>query len=79
MDRFTGKPSAGNPWPRSPYLNRRYVLSFGHRNGFLFALGGATAAWISGNALLLDRPRIYALFVAIAAVMLIASTITLVV
>jgi hypothetical protein len=54
-------------------------MSFGHRNGFLFALGGATAAWISGNALLLDRPRIYALFVAIAAVMLIASTITLVV
>jgi hypothetical protein len=53
-------------------------MSFGHRNGFLFALGGATAAWISGNALLLDRPRIYALFVAIAAVMLIASTITLV-
>ncbi|MEW6630371.1 hypothetical protein [Mesorhizobium sp.] len=53
-------------------------LSFGHRNGFLFALGGATSAWISGNALLLDRPRIYALFVGIAAVMLIASTITLV-
>ena len=53
-------------------------MSFGHRNGFLFALGGATAAWISGNALLLDRPRIYALFVGIAAVLLIASTITLV-
>ena len=53
-------------------------MTFGHRNGFLFALGGATAAWISGNALLLDRPRIYALFVGIAAVMLIASTITLV-
>jgi hypothetical protein len=54
-------------------------LTFGHRNGFLYALGGATAAWISGNALLLDRPRIYALFVGIAAVMLIASTITLVI
>jgi hypothetical protein len=53
-------------------------MAFGHRNGFLFALGGATSAWISGNALLLDRPRIYALFVGIAAVMLIASTITLV-
>jgi hypothetical protein len=53
-------------------------LSFGHRSGFLFALGGATAAWISGNALLLDRPRIYALFVGVAAVMLIASTVTLV-
>ncbi|QKD20384.1 hypothetical protein HGP13_35510 [Mesorhizobium sp. NZP2077] len=53
-------------------------MAFGHRNGFLFALGGATSAWISGNALLLDRPRIYALFVGIAALMLIASTITLV-
>nr|WP_292642802.1 hypothetical protein [Mesorhizobium sp.] len=53
-------------------------MVFGHRNGFLFALGGATSAWISGNALLLDRPRIYALFVGIAALMLIASTITLV-
>ncbi|TIU21618.1 MAG: hypothetical protein E5W53_18230, partial [Mesorhizobium sp.] len=54
-------------------------LALGHRNGFLYALGGATAAWIAGNALLLDRPRIYALFVGIAAVMLIASTITLVI
>ncbi|MET3593235.1 MULTISPECIES: hypothetical protein [Mesorhizobium] len=54
-------------------------MNWGHRNGFLFALGGATAAWISGNALLLDRPRIYALFVAIAAVMLIGSTLTLVI
>jgi hypothetical protein len=54
-------------------------LALGHRNGFLYALGGATAAWISGNALLLDRPRIYALFVGVAAVMLIASTITLVI
>ncbi|WP_167365132.1 hypothetical protein [Mesorhizobium qingshengii] len=53
-------------------------MTFGHRNGFLYALGGATSAWISGNALLLDRPRIYALFVGIAALMLIASTITLV-
>ncbi len=52
-------------------------LVFGHRNGFLFALGGATSAWIAGNALLLDRPRLYALFVGIAAIMLIASTITL--
>ncbi|WP_165779638.1 hypothetical protein [Mesorhizobium sanjuanii] len=54
------------------------AMAFGHRNGFLFALGGATAAWISGNALLLDRPRIYALFVGIAALMLVASTLTLV-
>jgi hypothetical protein len=53
-------------------------IAFDHRNGFLYALGGGTAAWISGNALLLDRPRIYAVFVGIAAVMLIASTITLV-
>ncbi|ESW84062.1 hypothetical protein [Mesorhizobium sp. LSJC280B00] len=53
-------------------------LSFGRRSTFFFALGGATAAWISGNALLLDRPRIYALFVGIAALMLIASTIALV-
>ena len=54
------------------------AMTFGHRNGFLFALGGATAAWISGNALLLDRPRIYAAFVVIAALMLVGSTLTLV-
>ena len=54
-------------------------LTLGHRSGFLYALGGATSAWISGNALLLDRPRIYAIFVGIAALMLIASTITLIV
>ncbi|MBB6409145.1 hypothetical protein HNQ71_001789 [Mesorhizobium sangaii] len=53
-------------------------MTFGHRNGFLFALGGATSAWVSGNALLLDRPRIYALFVGIAALLLIASTVTLI-
>ncbi len=53
-------------------------LTLGHRSGFLYALGGATSAWISGNALLLDRPRIYAMFVGIAALMLVASTITLI-
>jgi hypothetical protein len=35
-----------------------------------FRAGGATSAWISGNALLLDRPRIYACSSSVAAGML---------
>lgn len=51
-------------------------IAYGHRNGFLWALGGATAAWIAGHAILFDVPRIYAVLIGIATLMAVASTIT---
>ena len=53
-------------------------ITWGHRNGFMWALGGATAAWIAGHIILFDLPRIYAVLVGIAALMAVASTIALV-
>ncbi|PZN54224.1 MAG: hypothetical protein DIU65_07730 [Proteobacteria bacterium] len=50
-------------------------LVVGHRNGFLWALGGATAAYIAGHAVLFDLPRVYAVLVGIATIMAIASTV----
>jgi glucose/arabinose dehydrogenase len=32
LNRFTGKPSAHNPWAGSASVRRRYVLNYGHRN-----------------------------------------------
>lgn len=52
-------------------------IGFGHRPGFLFALGSATAGWIAGHAMLFDRPRIYGLLIAIAVLMAVASTVSL--
>ncbi|MEQ1939999.1 hypothetical protein ABMA46_17270 [Mesorhizobium sp. CN5-321] len=49
-------------------------LVYAHRSGFLWALGGSTAAWIAGHAILFDLPRIYAALIAIAVLMAIAST-----
>jgi hypothetical protein len=49
-------------------------LVVGDRNGFLFALGAAFAAWIGGHTILFDLPRAYAVLIAIAAVMAVAST-----
>lgn len=54
------------------------TISWGHRNGFLFALGAATAGWIAGHAMLFDRPRIYGALVVVATIMAIASTLSLV-
>ncbi len=53
-------------------------IAFGDRSGFLFALGSATAAWIAGHAMLFDRPRVYGVLIVVAALMSIASTITLI-
>jgi hypothetical protein len=53
-------------------------IAWGHRNGFLWALGGATAAWIAGHIILFDLPRIYAVLIAIATLMAVASTVALV-
>jgi hypothetical protein len=52
-------------------------IAWGHRNGFLWALGGATAAWIAGHIILFDLPRIYAALIGIATLMAIASTVSL--
>ena len=32
LDRFTGRPFAGNPWANSPNRRKRYVFTYGHRN-----------------------------------------------
>lgn len=53
-------------------------LAMGDRPAFLLALGGAFFAWVSGHAVLFDRPRIYGGLVAIAAIFVIASIIALV-
>ncbi len=50
-------------------------LVYGHRNGFMWALGGSTAAWIAGHIILFDMPRVYAVLIGIATLMAIASTI----
>ena len=50
-------------------------IAYGHRNGFLWALGGGTAAWIAGHTILFDMPRVYAALVGIATLMAIASTV----
>ncbi|QPC88688.1 hypothetical protein GA830_12605 [Mesorhizobium sp. NBSH29] len=53
-------------------------LAFGDRSAFLLALGSAAFAWVSGHAVLFDRPRIYGALVAISAAFVIASIIALV-
>lgn len=50
-------------------------LAIGDRNGFLFALGAAFAAWIAGHMILFDLPRAYAALIAVAALMAVGSTI----
>ncbi|GAB3996577.1 PQQ-dependent sugar dehydrogenase [Nocardioides marmoraquaticus] len=32
VDRMTGAPAPGNPWPKNASLDRRKVLTYGHRN-----------------------------------------------
>jgi hypothetical protein len=53
-------------------------LVYKQRDGFLFALGAATAAWFAGHAMLFDMPRVYGVLIVISALMAGASTITLV-
>ncbi|HEU4987533.1 MAG TPA: hypothetical protein VFT89_10765 [Rhizobiaceae bacterium] len=50
------------------------TIGFGERDGFFFALGSATAAWIAGHALLFDRPRLYGGLVVVAILMAIGAT-----
>jgi len=51
-------------------------LTVGDRDGFLFALGAAFAAWIAGHMMLFDLPRAYAVLVGISALMALASTVS---
>lgn len=53
-------------------------IAAGDRPAFLFAMGAAFAAWISGHAVLFDRPRIYGGLIAVAAAFAVASIIALV-
>jgi hypothetical protein len=53
-------------------------IGFHDRDGFLFALGSATAAWIAGHTMIFNRPRYYGILIAIAVLMAIASTLSLV-
>lgn len=53
------------------------AIAFGQSDGFFFALGAATAAWISGYAVFFDRPRTFMVFVGISVLMAIAATLVL--
>jgi hypothetical protein len=55
------------------------TISFGHRNGFLFSLGAATAAWVAGFTMVLNLPRVYGVIVAISILMALCATLSLVV
>lgn len=50
------------------------AIGFHDRSSFLFALGAATLAWIAGHAMIFDMPRLYAILVAMAVLMAVAST-----
>jgi hypothetical protein len=53
-------------------------LAMGDRAAFLWSFGAAFLAWVSGHAILFDRPRIYGGLIATAAAFTIASIISLV-
>jgi hypothetical protein len=53
-------------------------LAMGDRPAFLWSLGSAFLAWVSGHAVLFDRPRIYGGLIFGASIFTIASVIALV-
>ncbi|MDZ5697694.1 hypothetical protein [Chelativorans sp. M5D2P16] len=53
------------------------AVAFGARDAFFFALGAATAAWLSGYAVFFDRPRTFMICVAVSIAMAIGATIVL--
>lgn len=55
------------------------TISFGHRNGFLFSLGAATAAWVTGFTMVLNLPRVYGVIVALSILLALCATLSLVV
>jgi hypothetical protein len=54
------------------------TIAWGDKPGFLFALGACVLAWISGHAVLFDKPRIYGLLIVGAAALVGASIFSLV-
>lgn len=53
------------------------TLVYGRHDGFLFALGAATAAWLAGHAMLFVMPRIYGALLVLAILLAGAATYTL--
>jgi uncharacterized membrane protein (UPF0182 family) len=48
-------------------------LTFADRSSFFFALGSATAAWLSGYAMVFTRPRLFGILILTAVLMAGAS------
>lgn len=53
-------------------------ITLADKDGFLFALGAAGTAWLSGHAVLFNRPRLYGLLIVATAVFCGASIFMLV-
>lgn len=53
------------------------TVAFGERDGFMFALGAATSAWVAGYAMFFDRARTFVILTVISVLMAAAATIIL--
>lgn len=53
-------------------------IAWNDKPGFLFALGASVLAWVSGHAVLFDKPRLYGLLITGAAALVAASIFSLV-
>ena len=53
-------------------------IAVGDKDGFLFALAAAGTAWLSGHAVLFDRPRAYGALIAATAALCAVSIVFLV-
>lgn len=53
-------------------------VAWGDKAGFLFALGASVLAWISGHAVLFNKPKVYGLLIVGSAVLVGCSIISLV-
>lgn len=53
------------------------ALVYGQRDAFFFALGASAAAWLSGYAVFLDRPRSFMVLVGLSVAMAVAATLVL--
>lgn len=54
------------------------TISFGERDGFLFALGSSTSAWATGYAMIYQRPQAFRWLLLLTIAFAILATITLV-
>jgi hypothetical protein len=53
-------------------------IAWGHKAGFLYALGAAVIVWGAGFAVLFDKPRLYGLLLLVATALITASVVVLV-